>query len=705
MPSPKDAKPEAASDSPNAPPKPPRKRRRRRRLIVLATILASLIGLVAAAPTLCSMRWARSILLNRLNRTIDGQIEIDSWSLSWFRGARFNNIRINYDGRTMLLADRVSTGLSFWNLLHGDSLDLGRTDIESLKFVLHRYADGTTNLQRLLESRGRRNGRPLPLVAADLAMIVEGTIEFEQPDGSLKNTKVEPANIYLAGTIRRGSQGIQRIDISGLEARLGPVEFGLDEPIRIDDPIGRLRASGAIQFSGQLGTISEILENMGWYRPEFRMTGNCTGSQRLSTEKGITWLSGKLVANVRIGDEQHPRLNEKGICLENQIGISPADNKLLIRDLSLQTQQSGALAVSVRGEIDDWLGQRTIRNARGVISYNASRLPAMVGSLIGGRTDEELRLLRLTGSVYQRPFTISGRFPHPRRTAGDAHPLEQFAVRGSLYFASAAYHGLYAEGLELPIDLSGGHLRSIYADRPENQQLAAPAACNGGLIQLSGLDLALTGGAVRLSTLRPNLKVLQNVKTNADLLGFLGEVQPLFHRIDKASATGDLTIEQASGLPLGTAIRNAGDPGFIRGEFSLRDMSIKSRLAGLLAAELAQIKLSDDGSVPGTINNAKIEIRGGRVYSDLGLEIGPYTLGFRHGESVLGTRKIVSLTLAIPRGMIPLLRNRESIKDPIDVPLEGYLDKLQVPSIGELVRKLLEGRGALRIFETNRRNG
>ena len=61
-------------------------KKKRRALKVFAAILITLVVLVALLPTILSLAPVRAVILKKANAGIDGSLDAESWSLSWFKG-------------------------------------------------------------------------------------------------------------------------------------------------------------------------------------------------------------------------------------------------------------------------------------------------------------------------------------------------------------------------------------------------------------------------------------------------------------------------------------------------------------------------------------------------------------------------------------------------------------------------------------------
>ena len=88
---------------------PVRRRRRRWPWAVLAVAVA-LALCVLFLPRILSFGPARTLILARLNRRMNGSVHVASWSLTWRHGFQFNGIRIQ-DARGHTIAEVQSVNV------------------------------------------------------------------------------------------------------------------------------------------------------------------------------------------------------------------------------------------------------------------------------------------------------------------------------------------------------------------------------------------------------------------------------------------------------------------------------------------------------------------------------------------------------------------------------------------------------------------
>lgn len=119
-----------------------------------AILSISVVAFVILIPTILSTSWVKDRVLSRVNNGINGSIELDSASISWFGPQRVENVRIKDSKNERLLSvNSVSTNTSLFSLLLSDKL--GPTTITSLDAHIEQASHGKTNIQIALEPKGK----------------------------------------------------------------------------------------------------------------------------------------------------------------------------------------------------------------------------------------------------------------------------------------------------------------------------------------------------------------------------------------------------------------------------------------------------------------------------------------------------------------------------------------------------------------------
>lgn len=148
--------PEAQFHQPakSAPAPAPKKRRRRLWPKLLLALLLLLVLAVVLAPTLLSTRPARSYVVGKINRQLNGRVEVGSWSLGWNSPAKFSGIKVfDRDGVQVVELPSVTTELTLLNAARG-RLKLGKVTVDGLNVLVRRDAQGNINLADLAKSSG-----------------------------------------------------------------------------------------------------------------------------------------------------------------------------------------------------------------------------------------------------------------------------------------------------------------------------------------------------------------------------------------------------------------------------------------------------------------------------------------------------------------------------------------------------------------------
>ncbi len=153
MPEDRSSPPHDPNDSPGQKPAaspPPRKRKRRWLRIVLGVCLV-LVILVLLAPAILSTGFGRGLVIGQINKSLNGKLRIDDWSLGWFTGTRVKGLSLtDAEGQPCLKVGQVNTPLTLLKALFG-SYALGDVTIKA-DFTFKTYADGTNNFSRLIKN-------------------------------------------------------------------------------------------------------------------------------------------------------------------------------------------------------------------------------------------------------------------------------------------------------------------------------------------------------------------------------------------------------------------------------------------------------------------------------------------------------------------------------------------------------------------------
>jgi hypothetical protein len=183
-------------------PKPPAPQRRRRRwLIICGAVLGVIVLLIALLPSIASMGWVRSIVVNKINQQLNGRVQIRDWSLGWTHGAIIRGITIQQNERQILELRELRTGLSVTDVVTGNYLNFGDVDVEGLDFVLIIYPDGSTNFEKLAKTTApSEEPAVIPAISGNFNVDFRGTIERQQKDGPTQVVHIDRSVIRATVT-------------------------------------------------------------------------------------------------------------------------------------------------------------------------------------------------------------------------------------------------------------------------------------------------------------------------------------------------------------------------------------------------------------------------------------------------------------------------------------------------------------------------
>lgn len=118
---------------------------------ILLLILLVMGGIfIALLPTLSSTDWGRKQIVNWVNYSIPGQIEISSLDLHWGKNQVIEGFLLkDPEGKSVVEIEKFSTEATLWRLL-SKSTRLGFTQIQDLNAAIVTDDKGWTNLQKAL---------------------------------------------------------------------------------------------------------------------------------------------------------------------------------------------------------------------------------------------------------------------------------------------------------------------------------------------------------------------------------------------------------------------------------------------------------------------------------------------------------------------------------------------------------------------------
>src|SRR5215212_7815902 len=138
---------------PNAPAtpdlKPAPKKKKRRWPYIVGGLLVLLLALLILAPSIASTGPVRGMVLNIVNDSLNGKVEVADWSLGWNSGITVDGLKVRDEANEVVLqASHVRTELSLWKTIRsgGSEIALGRTVVDNLDLTkLHVDEQGVPN--------------------------------------------------------------------------------------------------------------------------------------------------------------------------------------------------------------------------------------------------------------------------------------------------------------------------------------------------------------------------------------------------------------------------------------------------------------------------------------------------------------------------------------------------------------------------------
>jgi len=531
--------------------------------------------------------------------------------------------------------------------------------------------------------------------------LTRGSGKFGPQDVTL-NVALRVQPIAGADASKPMSEQIQDVQITKLDGKLGIADVELAEPIVLKNLNSILEASGAIGAKGKIDDLANFLEGMGFVDQGTLRDyhGSYTLTQKVGTKQDALSATGQItIADLNIDPRGGPQFKERLLAVNNELSIDQKAKVLTINNLALNMQDSKALEVIVKnGKIEDYEKSRKFDDLKMFLSYDAAKVWVIVRPMLSADQQKQFADLKLAGVVKDREFTITGGFPaEPKkdRRGVAQSPLESTTVNGSLYFDQLEYQGMLAEDLEVPLYFNKGVLQTIYKDKPDNQY-AHPAKYSGGTIDLSGLSIDVLADHPRVTALRKNYALLENVEIKREFVdAYLGKASPWFAGAQDARGKITVKVNEIDKLPLDEALTKPKKKDTGKGSvvFSIVDLRLKPPPVMATIFRFLKIEVNSDGTIAADIKDAPIAVENGRVNSDITLNFGGQPLRNK-GIVQMSNDHIIEMSMFIPKALlsnIPGVADFKLIKDVVEVPVAGDLRKPQIDVPQAVIKQLAPG--------------
>ncbi len=161
--------------------------------MLLFLCLFSLIPFFAV-PAYLSSSSGKNLILNKINSSIDGKVDVGSLSMGWFAGVKADKLQFtNSSGTTKMTADRIAARPSYLALLGGKvEIDKATIDRPDVSVTVERSRQKKT---KAAKQTGTKSATPvIPLDRLNLA-INDGNCKISAPDANDQMATLELKNI------------------------------------------------------------------------------------------------------------------------------------------------------------------------------------------------------------------------------------------------------------------------------------------------------------------------------------------------------------------------------------------------------------------------------------------------------------------------------------------------------------------------------
>ena len=521
-------------------------------------------------------------------------------------------------------------------------------------------------------------------------------LKFRRGEGSY-DSQGKPISLKLAAAIATiAGGGIDKIELRTLAGDLLGGQLKMTRPIAIKNISTARAIDGALDIQGQLERPLRLLEAFEGAKPgtKYPYSGEYALVQDFASQGTTTKLAGLIkVPNFRVLDPKNPSratFSENLLTVTNDVSIDTKTDTATIRDLSLNMQSTGALALALsNGQLIDWANQRKIADKlQARLRVDWPKFWMLVRPMLDPKTLESLKDLELAG-VMDKTFTVTGSFPATgANRRGQIVPLPfQNSIKfikadGGLSIDRVYVSGLEVRNLDVPVVLSKG-VAVIKGSKP--------ISCNGGTIDLEEDQIDLTtvdpkdpGAIVPTLTIPArNKKVFSNVSLNPILAQtFLGSyVNTAFSGSEKASGGVELVSVYCDRLPLGQYLKEPKNPGRAQFILSMSEVEIKGQGIGYITTAIGTALSALGGGMDrfdnlhGSIKEAVITIEGGRVTHKLPLQTDRLGTWVFDGELGIADQRFSYLNLDLPTSIFNSRDLARYVGDHITFPFSGPINR------------------------------
>jgi hypothetical protein len=377
------------------------------------------------------------------------------------------------------------------------------------------------------------------------------------------------------------------------------------------------------------------------YRGAFVMT------QHIATQGEQVSLDGEIAAAkfqvLDPKDSDNVVFTEDKLTVTNALTADQSKKVAQIRALTVNMASSGAMKLDVKGQVERW-GETTpsgeiLAYARGVVAnldYDLAKLWPVIKPFVA-TPEDPMDEVAVEGK-FTKTFQVDGPY-----YGGELHQaLRDLQVGGEFSVAKFVYPGIEVQNLNLPVNLRRATLKTEYAGRAAAERYPAPAAFNGGTLNLGNITVSLAQPEMRVS-IPQNHKLVSNASINPLLGDTLGKyVNPIFPNSKQAKGLLDVTVKYMENVALGEKLKSQGS-GRAQIVFSLRDMDIANPTGSLMFGAIPGVSFGAEqaDTFQGRIREAVVTLESGVITEDITLEL----IDPGKAADVIGSRQPVEPTV------------------------------------------------------------
>jgi hypothetical protein len=467
----------------------------------------------------------------------------------------------------------------------------------------------------------------------------------------------------------------------------------------LSDP-NQVALKSQITVDGDIAQICRLAESLGGLQPNaYPYQGHFHQDETIQKNAGdstITLVSDGGIGQFKVlGTSQQPVFAEDSVAIHQACSFDIKSRTIAIAaadPMTLTLKSSGALALAISGTASDLSASRKLDGVTIALDYDLAKIWPIVQPMLPPDKQQKLADLVIAGKQ-KRTFLVSGTYPAglPFNQA-----IKTLTASGAFAVDSLSTQGITLTKFEEPVSLKNGILRTVYADQPEGKNAPKPAACNGGTVDLGVISVDLTHDPMLLSmpnaTAKTPQQVCKNVQLNQTMANsLLGSdmANPLFGQGTTVNqGFFDLSVPNCQNVPLSSLVQQQtpDNTGTLSANYNIRQLQLSGGILGILGVA---------GNQPANINNASIQLAGGKVTQDTVLQLNKTQSLHVFGVVGLQTMQFMPMTIGIPPSLlskqwVPNQGLLAYLPNEIEVPMEGSVSNPQI-RLDQVMPKLVEG--------------